>query len=229
MNCADDDWHVAQRRTLRRVLAINAAMFVVEFTAGWLAESTGLIADSLDMLADALVYGMGLYAVGRSSVHKIRAATLSGVLQFLLAGMVVTDVVRRFVVGSEPQGLWMMGIAGLALVANVAALILLVAERRGEIHMRAMWICTNNDVLVNAGVILAGGIVLLIGSPLPDLAIGVFVSLLVLRGAFRILREARREARAIRTGSAIDGALAGDMPPESQTGTGAAQRSSRRP
>jgi cation diffusion facilitator family transporter len=221
MNCGDEACQVAQRRTLRWALAINAAMFFVEFTAGWLAQSTGLVADSLDMLADTLVYGMGLYAVGRSPMHMARAAAMSGALQFLLAGMVVTDVVRRFVVGSEPDGLWMMGVASLALGANVATLLLLAAERRGEIHMRAMWICTNNDVLVNAGVILSGGLVLLIGSALPDLAIGIFVSLLVLRGAVRILREARHEAQAIRAGAANGAALTDGTPPESRTGTGA--------
>ncbi len=191
--CAVEAVDAAQRRTLQRVLAINASMFVVEFGAGWIAQSTGLLADSLDMLADALVYGMGLYAVGKASMHKVRAAMLSGVLQFVLASTVIADVVRRFLVGSDPEGLWMMGVAALALLANVTALLLLSAQRRGEVHMRAMWICTNNDVLVNVGVIVAGGLVLWIGSPLPDLLVGIAVSVLVLRGAIRILREARKE------------------------------------
>jgi cation diffusion facilitator family transporter len=189
--CESEVMEVAQRRILIWVLAINAAMFFVEFTAGWLAESTGLVADSLDMLGDALVYGVGLYAIGKSSMHKARAATLSGVLQLMLAVTVLADVIRRFIVGSDPEGLWMMGIAALALLANVAALLLLASQRQGEIHMRAMWICTNNDVLVNVGVIVSGGLVLWIGSPLPDLAAGILVSLLVLRSAIRILREAR--------------------------------------
>lgn len=166
-------------------------MFVFEFTAGWLAESTGLIADSLDMLADALVYGVGLYAVGKTLRHKTRAAMLSGILEFSLAIAVLVDVVRRYIVGSEPEGLWMMGVAAAALLANVTALLLLAAHRRGGIHMRAMWICTNNDVLVNVAVIASGGLVLWLRSPVPDLVAGVLVSLLVLHNSVRILREAR--------------------------------------
>lgn len=189
--CADEAIDGTQRTVLVWVLAINAAMFVVEFTAGWLAESTGLLADSLDMLADSLVYGVGLYAVGKSLRHKARAAMLSGALQLMLAATVLGDVFRRFIVGSDPEGLWMMGVAALALLANVAALWLLAAQRHGEVHMRAMWICTNNDVLVNAGVIVSGGLVLWIGSPVPDLIAGILISLLVLSGAIRILRATR--------------------------------------
>ena len=54
-----------ESRALKWLLAINAAMFVVEVTTGWIAQSTGLMADSLDMFADAAVYGLALYAVGR--------------------------------------------------------------------------------------------------------------------------------------------------------------------
>lgn len=118
---------------------------------------------------------------------------LSGVLQLVLAATVLADVVRRFAIGSEPLGFWMMGIAALALLANVTALLLLAAERRGEVHMRAMWICAKNDVLVNAGVIASGALVLWIGAAWPDLLVGTLVSLLVLRSAIRTLNEARRE------------------------------------
>lgn len=190
-DCDDAAVDASQRKVLVWVLAINAAMFVVEFTAGWLAESTGLIADSLDMLADAFVYGVGLYAVGRTLMHKARAAMLSGALELLLAIGVLSDVVRRYVFGSEPEGLWMIGIAALALLANVTALLLLASHRHGGIHMRAMWICTNNDVLVNLAVIASGALVIWLGSPVPDLVVGVLVSLLVLRNSIRILREAR--------------------------------------
>lgn len=55
-----------QRTILYWLLGINAVMFVLELGVGWFAQSTGLIADSLDMLADAIVYGIALYAVGRT-------------------------------------------------------------------------------------------------------------------------------------------------------------------
>ena len=77
---------------LKWLLAINGVMFVVELTVGWLAQSTGLIADSLDMFADAAVYGVALYAVGHSVRMKLRAAHLSGWLQLILALGVLAEV-----------------------------------------------------------------------------------------------------------------------------------------
>lgn len=109
--------------TLRVLLGINAIMFVVEMTAGLIAQSTGLIADFLDMFADAAVYGLALYAVGRSAKMQVRAAHLAGVLQLILAIGVLVEVVRRFVFGSEPESLMMMAIAFVALIANTACLL----------------------------------------------------------------------------------------------------------
>ena len=67
-----------QKTVLYWLLAINATMFVFEIGFGWLSESTALIADSLDMLADAIVYAIALYAVGKSIQHKANAALVSG-------------------------------------------------------------------------------------------------------------------------------------------------------
>jgi cation diffusion facilitator family transporter len=181
----------SESKVLWQLLAINGVMFVVEFTIGWLAQSTGLIADSLDMLADAGVYGLGLYAVGRTLRAKTHAASVSGVLQLALAGLVMVDVLRRYVVGSEPFGILMMSVSLLALLANLACLALLAKHRNGEVHMRASWIFSTNDVLANLGVILAGALVYFTGSRTPDLLIGLIIALVVARGGVQILREAR--------------------------------------
>ena len=145
-----------EKKTLVVVLVINAGMFVVEIITGLISESTALIADSLDMLADASVYGLGLYAVGRSLAHKTRAAMTSGVLQILLGGLVLADILRRLLVGSEPLSIFMIGIGLLALTANITCLVLIAKYRRGEIHMRATWIFSRNDVIANLGIILGG-------------------------------------------------------------------------
>jgi Co/Zn/Cd efflux system component/copper chaperone CopZ len=177
-----------EARTLRLLLALNAVMFVVELVAGWLAQSSGLIADSLDMLADAMVYGLSLHAVGRPAATKVRAAHVSGVFQGVLAIGVLTDVVRRFVAGSAPEAPAMIGISLLALAANVGCLALISRHRHGGAHMRASWIFSTNDVLANVGVIVAGALVAWTGSRIPDLVVGTAVGLLVLAGAVRILR-----------------------------------------
>lgn len=189
--CELDSAVALEQRTLRIVLTINAVMFVVEIVAGWIAESTGLLADSLDMLADASVYGIALYAVARSQAHKIFAARLSGFSQVLLALMVLVEVVRRAVVGSQPLSMVMIGVATLATIANITCLLLIAKHRHGGIHMRASWIFSANDVLANIGVAFSGVLVYVLQTRWPDLLLGSLLALVVLRGGVQILREAR--------------------------------------
>lgn len=191
--CEFEARNQAERRVLITLMAINGVMFIAEFLLGWLGQSTGLIADSLDMLADALVYATSLYAVGRAASIKRTAARLSGWLQIVLACLVLIDVARRGWFGSEPVGAWMIGVAAVALIANVSCLWLIRKHRDGEVHMRAAWIFSANDVIANAGVILAGVLVLATGSRWPDLVIGLIVALVVLSGGIRILRDAQAD------------------------------------
>ena len=173
--------------TLRWLLGINAVLFAVEMTAGLIAQSTGLIAESLDNFADAAVYGLALYAVGHSVKMQVRAAHLAGVLQLILAVGALAEVVRRFVFGSEPESLVMMGIAFIALIANTTCLLLISKHREGGAHMKASWIFSANDVVINLGVITAGALVAWTGSNYPDLIIGSIAGIIVLNGARRIL------------------------------------------
>jgi cation diffusion facilitator family transporter len=182
-----------ERSTLLLLIAINGVMFVIELAAGWVAQSMGLIADSLDMLADAGVYGIALLAVGSSPLRKAQAAAASGCLQLALAGVVLVEVGRKLLYGSEPVSGLMIGVSVVALAANAACLYLLRKHRHGEVHMRASWIFSTTDVQANVGVMIAGVLVALTGSPTPDLIIGVLVCGIVVRGGVRILREARRE------------------------------------
>jgi Co/Zn/Cd efflux system component len=178
----------AERRVLSWLLLINAAMFVGELGFGFAAQSTGLIADSLDMLADATVYGLSLYAVGHAVGRQKRAARASGVMQALLAAGVMAEVGRRAITGSEPVEAMMIGVAVVALIANLACVALLAAHRQGGVHMRASWIFSTNDALANLGVIVAGVLVMVTGSAVPDLMIGTIIAGIVLSGAIRILR-----------------------------------------
>jgi cation diffusion facilitator family transporter len=181
----------SERRVLIALLLINGVMFVAEFLVGWWAQSTALIADALDMLADAMVYGVGLYAVGKSLLLKAHAARISGTLQVLLGLLVLVDIVRRLIIGSEPVSTLMMGMGFVALIANITCLVLIARHREGEVHMRASWIFSKNDVIANLGVILAGGLVAWTGSRLPDLVIGLLVALIVIRGGILILQDAK--------------------------------------
>ena len=183
----------SQRQVLYWLLGINATMFVIEMGIGLLADSTALIADSLDMLADAVVYGIALYAIGKSLLHKANAARISGFFQMALGLLIIIDIVRRSIYGSEPVSGLMMAMGAVALVANVICLVIIRKQKNEEVHMRASWIFSANDVIANLGVIFAGVLVFWLDSRWPDLVIGVIVSCVVLRGAKMILEDAKNE------------------------------------
>jgi Co/Zn/Cd efflux system component len=184
-----------ERRILIIALALNAAMAVIGGVAGWIAQSAGLLADALDMLSDATAYSIGLLAIGRSVRFKINAAYLSGSLLLLLGVAVLAEVGRRVAFGAEPLSGWMIGTALLSLIVNLIVLRLLTPLKSGEVHLRATWIFTRADVVANAGVILAGLLVLWLSSPYPDFVIGALIGLYVIKEATDILLDARADAR----------------------------------
>ena len=185
----------AQRRILHIALALNALMCVVEVGAGIVGNSTGLIADGLDMLADASAYGIALMAIGRGPGFKANAATASGLLLLLLGLGVLVDVVRRIVSGDPPEGWLMLGVAAMALAVNATVLRMLNRYREGEVHLRATWIFTRADVIANLTVIASGVAVLLSGIRFFDLIVGAGIGLYVVKEAFEILADARSARR----------------------------------
>ena len=180
-----------QKQILYTLLAINGTMFVVELVAGIIGQSAGLIADSFDMLADSLVYIISLYAIGKAYAKKEQAARISGYFQITLGTLLLLEISRRVIMGYEPQSALMIIISFIALFANIACLIIINKHKEGEIHMRASWIFSKNDVIANTGVIIAGFLVYLSGSFWPDLIIGVLIVSIVIRGGLTILKEAR--------------------------------------
>jgi Co/Zn/Cd efflux system component len=183
-----------EQRTLVALLTINGVMFVAEVMVGWIAESTALLADSLDMLADATVYGIALYAASRSGGTQRTAARVSGVLQIALGLGVLVEVIRRALFGSEPTSHLMIGAGAVALVANLICLRLIAKHREGGAHMRASWIFSKNDVIANTGVIVAGLLVMALGSRVPDLVVGSIVAAVVIRGGVQIWADSSRDA-----------------------------------
>lgn len=185
-----------QKQVLYWLLGINAMMFVLEIGVGIVADSTALIADSMDMLADAVVYGIGLYVIGKTLQHKANAAMMSGYFQLILGIVIIIDIVRRAVLGSAPDSGLMMAMGVIALIANVICLVIIGKHKNDQVHMRASWIFSANDVIANTGVIGAGALVYWLDARWPDLVIGILVAIVVLLGAFMILKDARQELRA---------------------------------
>jgi Co/Zn/Cd efflux system component len=180
-----------QKRVLQVAFALNAMMFVIGIVAGWLAHSSGLLADALDMLSDSLAYAIALAAMGRTALFKQRAAYLSGGILVLLGLGVVGDTLRRAFLEAEPTGWIMIVSAALSLIVNVTVLRMLAAFRQGEVHLRATWICTRADVVANIGVIVSALMVMVVHRRWPDTVIGLAIGAYVLKGAVQIFSEAR--------------------------------------
>lgn len=178
-----------QQSALISVLIINACCFLLEAVTGFIAGSIGLFADSLDMLADAIVYGLSLLVIAGSMRMKSRIAFLSGLIQLGLGIFGFYECVRRTILGAEaPDYLLMIGISVIAMAGNLLSLRILQKQQSNDPHMRASMMFTSTDVLVNAGVIIAGLLTILSSSMIPDVLIGCIIFILVFRGAIRILR-----------------------------------------
>ncbi len=192
-----------QAVTLRVVLLVNAGMFVVELVFGLLAGSMALLADSLDMLGDALVYGFSLYVISRGLVWKARAAVAKAAVMGLFGAFVLGQLLYRLIYPQVPSFETMGAVGALALVANGACFALLWRHRAEDINMRSVWLCSRNDLLANVLVLLAALAVWMLGSPWPDIVVGALICALFLRSALIVAREAREELRLNRAQPAL--------------------------
>lgn len=184
------------QKTLRIALFLNAAMFVIGMTAGLWAQSTSLMADALDMLADASSYGIALMAVTRGVNFKRASSRWSGAILLTLGVGILLDVGRRAFGDSEPQGALMIVFSLLSLAVNVTVLKMLGKFRHGEAHLRATWIFTRVDVMANIGVLVSGVFVLLTGIRFIDLAVGAAIGAYVIKEAIEILKESGEAGKA---------------------------------
>lgn len=181
----------AQRRALLQVLLLNAGLAVVLLAGGLIADSSGLLANALDNTSDAMAYLISYFAVTRSQRWKSSAAAFTGVMLLVLALGVTVDAVRRFINGSEPLGYVMMVMAFIAAVINTLCIKLLRKHRREDVNLRAAWTMSINDFASSFGIVIAGGLVPLLGSNWPDLAVGLAIAAVATYGGVKTLRDAR--------------------------------------
>ena len=184
------------RRVLWIVIALNAAMFVVEITAGLAGQSMALQADALDFLGDAATYGLTLLVIGRAARLRAGAALVKGLSLALLGCWVLGATLYRVFVLGDPDPFVMGGIGLLACAVNVGCALLLLRFRHGEANVRSVWLCSRNDAIGNVAVILAASGVLASGTAWPDLAVAAAIALLFLSAAVSITRLAMAELRA---------------------------------
>ena len=188
--CEIDKLRVRQRNVLVAVLGINGVLFVIESVAGLLASSTALVADSLDMLGDALVYGFSLYVIARSDLWKARAATAKGWVMMAFGVFVLAQAVYKLMFPEVPSAQIIGAIGLLALAANSLCLGLLWRHRTDDINMTSVWLCSRNDIIANVSVLFAGLCVWAFSSQLPDVFVGVGIAVLFVKTAVKVLRDA---------------------------------------
>jgi len=179
-------------RVLWIVLAINAVMFIVEGLAGMAANSTSLLADALDMLGDALVYGFSLLVLARSARWQAGASLVKGGFMLLFGlgvmGEAIYKVLHPVIPSVETMGI----VGGVALAANLVCFFLLKRHRTDNLNMSSTWLCSRNDLIANLGVLLAAAGSYLITSRWPDIIIGSIIAGLFLSSALGVLRASIR-------------------------------------
>ena len=195
--CEIDALRGRQSATLKAVLGINAVMFMIELAAGLVSGSLSLMADSLDMLGDALVYGFSLYVVARGARMKAMAALFKGGIMAAFGLFVLGQAGYKILAPQVPAFEAMGAIGALALAANGVCLFLLWRHRADDINMRSVWLCSRNDIIANAAVLFAGLGVWLSGAAWPDILVGLAIAALFLKSSLSVLREAMAELRTV--------------------------------
>ena len=158
----------ALRRVLWLVMGLNAALFIAEFGVGLWADSSALMADSLDALGDAGIYFLTLVVMAGSIRQRAGASMLKGVLQGAFGLFVIVEVIRRAIEGDLPDAGLMTVMSLVALTVNMTVFVLLTRFRNEDLNLRSVWLCSRNDLANNLGVLLAAGLVAWTGTRWPD-------------------------------------------------------------
>lgn len=180
-------------RVLWIIIALNGGMFLVEMFAGHHAESQSLLADALDFAADALTYGISLWAIGKAPAIRSRAALLKGYSLLIMAIAVLGSTFYRIVFHASPDAPVMGMVSILAFIANMLSVLLLYRWRNGDANIRSVWLCSRNDAIGNIAVMAAAIGVFGTGTAWPDLIVATIMASLFTRSAVQIIRHARDE------------------------------------
>ena len=167
-------------------------MFGVEAVFAFVAGSLALLADSLDMLGDAMTYGVSLFVVNRGFEAKASAAKFKAWIILVSAVGILAAAFYRSFFQAIPSHEVMGAVGFLALAANLVCLILLSRFRYSDVNMSSVWLCSRNDIIANVSVLTAAGLVSYFASPWPDLLVGGALSVLFFRSAMQIFAEAKQ-------------------------------------
>ena len=181
------------RRRLLAVIAINAAMFLVEMIAGSLSGSQALKADALDFFADSLTYGASLAVIGVALRTRSLVALAKGASLFLMGAWVIGTTVWRVFFTVVPEAPVMGAVGVLALIANVASVVILMRYKDGDANIRSVWLCSRNDAIGNVAVMVAALGVWGTATGWPDVIVAAIMGGLFFTSSVGILRQAWAE------------------------------------
>ncbi|CNI72765.1 zinc transporter ZitB [Yersinia massiliensis] len=206
---AAPSFHLPQDSNSKRLLiafVVTTLFMVIEAIGGWLSGSLALLADAGHMLTDSAALFIALIAVhfsqrkpdSRHTFGYLRLTTLAAFVNaaalVLIVILIVWEAVQRFVSPHEVMGIPMLIIAIAGLVANVFCFwILHRGEEEKNINVRAAALHVLGDLLGSVGAIIAAIVILTTGWTPIDPILSVLVSVLVLRSAWRLLKESFHE------------------------------------
>ena len=183
------------RHRLWLVIAMNAAMFIVEMAAGQMAGSKALQADALDFFGDAVTYGLSLAVIGASLRTRAVAALAKGASLLLMGLWVAGTTLHQVFVLGVPQAAVMGSIGFLALAVNLVSVMLLVRYKDGDANVRSVWLCSRNDAIGNVAVMFAALGVWGTATAWPDLIVAGLMATLFVSSSVQILSQGIREFR----------------------------------
>jgi cation diffusion facilitator family transporter len=188
-SCALAAMKVKQSKILKIVLLINIVLFCLTAFYGWSASSTGLMSESIDDFGDAVTYALSLYVIYKSNQMKAKVAFIKGCLILLGALFVLSQVILHIMDNTVPIFETMGVVAFIALLLNLTCFLLLTRYREQDINMSSVWECSRNDILNNVSIIVASVLVWMTNLGWADIAVGLVLSLLLLKSSFNVLKS----------------------------------------
>jgi cobalt-zinc-cadmium efflux system protein len=189
------------RRRIWIALAINLAMVVVEAVGGLLTGSLAVLADAGHLLSDVGSIVLALIAArlallpaaGRRTFgyqrSEVLAALVNGLLLVVVSVAIAVAAVGRLSDPPAIDGAGVLALGVLGLLGNLAATLVLAGGERADINLEGVLRHSFADALGSLGVVVAGVVVLLGGSPVVDPVVGLLIAALVLVSSWRLLKE----------------------------------------
>jgi Co/Zn/Cd efflux system component len=193
--CLDDDCHdleecgACERNALIICFLINALMFTVELYYGLISHSASLLGDSAHNIGDALILLGSIFVMSSSLIVKAKVALLKAIIMCGFGILALWYVVQNIMTGYVPNATPITLVGIFVLIGNVASAILLLYYKNKDINLKSAYICCRNDAISSVGIIIAGILVGLTQSNVPDIVIGGGIGLLICYSAIRIFKE----------------------------------------